>query len=81
VSLLKVAFTDRAWLMVTVQVLWVPLHAPAQRTNLDPLDGAAVNVTVVGGANRAVHVRPQLMPWGDDVTVPRPLPSFSTFNR
>jgi hypothetical protein len=42
---LNVAVTDRAAVIDTVQ-LPVPLHAPLQPANVDPLDAAAVNVTL-----------------------------------
>ena len=42
--LLKVAVTERAAVMDTVQVL-VPVHAPLQPAKLEPLAGTAVSVT------------------------------------
>ena len=46
VTLLKVAVTDRAAVIDTVQVP-VPVHAPLQPANVEPLATAAVSVTVV----------------------------------
>ena len=42
----KEAVTVRAWDIVTWQVP-VPLHAPLQPANLEPLAGLAVKVTTV----------------------------------
>jgi hypothetical protein len=42
----KVAVAVRAWLIVSSQVVCVPLHAPDQPVNVEVDDGSAVNVTV-----------------------------------
>jgi hypothetical protein len=76
----KVAVTLRAWLMVTLHVEFVPLHAPDQRTNFEPDDGDAVRTTLVCAGNQALHVLPQSMPAGCELTVPPPLPSLATFS-
>src|SRR5437867_1779540 len=74
----KVAVTDWAALIVTMQ-LPVPLHPPPhQPMNADPLAGMAVKVTDVPLANDALHAAPQSMPAGLLVTVPLPLPVFVT---
>ena len=44
--MVKVALTDLAAVMVTTQVL-VPVHAPLQPVNLEPVAGLAVRVTFV----------------------------------
>jgi hypothetical protein len=44
----------------------------------EPLLAVAVNVTVMPEAMLAVQVLPQLMPVGEEVTVPVPLPVFVT---
>jgi hypothetical protein len=63
--------------MVTVQ-LPVPVHAPLQPVNVEPVAGAAVRVTLVPELKLALHVAPQLMPAGDEVTVPLPVPALPT---
>ena len=42
----KVAVTERAAVMLTVQVL-VPVHAPLQPLKVEPAAGVAVNVTAM----------------------------------
>jgi hypothetical protein len=54
------------------------VHAPVQPPNTEPLDVAAVSVTAVALSNGALHVAPQLMPLGLDVTVPLPVPALVT---
>ena len=76
---LNVAVTLRAWLMDNVQVP-VPLHAPLHPANVDPLAAAAVRVTDVPDAKFAEQVLPQLMPDGDEVTVPDPVPERATLS-
>jgi hypothetical protein len=76
---LKVAVTLRAAVIDVVQVP-VPVHAPLQPANVDPLAAAAVSVTDVPLAKFALHVVPQLTPAGDEVTVPAPVPAFVTLN-
>lgn len=52
---------------------------PSQPVNVDAaLVGVAVSVTAVPVPNDALHVAPQLMPAGDDVTVPLPDPLLTT---
>jgi len=55
------------------------VHEPAlvQPANVDPEPGAAVSVTLPC-VIVAVQVDPQLMPAGEEVTVPVPLPDFET---
>ena len=55
-------------------MLFVPVHAPDQVVNVELALGAAVNVIGVVVLNDALHVLPQLMPDGEDVTEPAPLP-------
>ena len=69
----NVAPTARACDMPTEQVRAVPLHAPLHPENTQPLDGVAVRVTEVPLLNALVQVPPQLMPLGDETTVPVPL--------
>lgn len=59
----------------------VPLQPPDHPENTDPLATAYVNVTSVPVLKLVlapVQVGPQLMPLGDDVTVPVPVPVFAT---
>src|SRR6187455_398805 len=74
VELLNVAVTERAAVIDTVQLVDVTLHAPPQPPNVEPLAAAAMSVTDVPLLKFALQVLPQLMPDGDDVTVPLPLP-------
>jgi len=71
---LNVAVTDWAAVIETVQVP-VPVQAPLQPAKVEPLAAAAVRVTEVPLAKLALHVLPQLMPVGDEVTVPVPVPA------
>ena len=72
-ELLKVAVTARVWVIDTVQAP-VPVHPPAHPANVEPLAAAGVSLTDEPLAKFALHVVPQLMPAGDDVTVPVPVP-------
>ena len=73
----KVAVTVVAELTVTVHVP-VPVQAPPQPLNTDPAAAAAVRVTLVPETKVAEHVAPQLIPAGELVTVPVPLPCSET---
>src|SRR5687767_8486745 len=74
---LNVAVALRAAVIVKTQPP-VPVHAPLQPPKVDPLAAAAVSVTDAPLAKLAVHVAPQLIPLGDEVTVPVPVPAFVT---
>jgi hypothetical protein len=67
----KVAVTDCAALRVTLQTP-VPVQAPLQPVNVDPVPATAVNATVPL-ANVVEQIVPQLMPAGLLVTVPAPV--------
>ena len=59
----------------------VPSHGPApQPANVDPLVGAAVNVTAVPLAKPAAQLVGQLIPAGALVTVPVPVPASVMVN-
>lgn len=74
----KVAVTVVAALRVTVQPP-VPLHPPPdQPPKVDPAAAVAVSVTAAPELKVAVHVAPQLIPAGEDVTVPEPVPVLAT---
>jgi len=72
-----VAVTARAALIVTLQAP-VPVQAPLQPENVEPVAGAAVRVTAVPLVNDAEQVLPQEMPAGVLVTVPLPVPALVT---
>ena len=78
-ELLKVAVTDRAAVIDTVQAP-VPVHAPLQPEKVEPPAAAAVSVTDAPLVKFALQVDPQLMPDGDEVTVPLPVPALVTDN-
>lgn len=73
----KDAVTLFAASMVTVQAP-VPLHAPVQPVKVLPPAGVAERVTDVLKVMEAEQVDPQLMPPGEEVTVPLPLPDLAT---
>lgn len=75
---LNVAVTDLAASMVTVQVP-VPEQAPLQPTKTELAVGVAVRVTWVPASKVAEQVAPQLIPAGEEMTVPLPVPLFATF--
>src|SRR4051794_19682702 len=56
----------------------VPEHAPVHPLNVTPAPGAAVSVTGAPALNVAEHVAGQLMPTGEEVTVPVPVPVLLT---
>ena len=75
---IKVAVTLRACAMLTVQMP-APLHpSPVQPVKVEPLATVAVSVTLVSWAKGALHVLPQLIPAGCEVTVPLPVPAVLT---
>jgi hypothetical protein len=74
----KVAVTEAAAFMVTMQVLVPEQPPPLQPVNVEPAAGAAVRVTTVPLVNDAAHVEPQEMPAGLLVTVPLPAPALDT---
>ena len=74
----KVAVTSLAAFIATVHEVPTPLHAPPHPENVDPEAGVAVRVTPVPPATDALQVAPQLIQFGDEVTVPPPLPDLLT---
>src|SRR5882672_1770788 len=75
---MKVAVTEVAALIATVQVP-VPEHPPPlQPVNVEPAAAADVNVTEVPLVNDAEQVAPQEIPAGLLVTVPLPAPALET---
>jgi hypothetical protein len=72
---LNVAVTLRAAVIDNAQFP-VPLQSPLHPANVEPLAAVALSVTDVPFAKFVVHVLPQLIPAGEDVTVPVPVPIF-----
>jgi hypothetical protein len=70
---LNVAVTDVAAVIERVHVD-VPVQAPDQPANLEPVAGVAVSLTCVPVGKPSVHVAPQLIPAGELVIVPVPVP-------
>ena len=56
--------------MVTVHVVVEPLQAPVHPLKIAVLAGVACKVTSVPAAYEALHVVAQVIPAGEDVTVP-----------
>ena len=75
---LNVADTDLSAVMESVQVLPEPAHAPDQPANTLLASAAAVKVTDEFCVNAAVQTEPQLMPAGELVTLPLPVPRRET---
>lgn len=73
----KFAVTTFAELMVTEHAP-VPEQAPLQPVNADPAAAVAARLTTAPELNEAPQVAPQLMPAGEDVTVPVPVPVLDT---
>ena len=69
----KVAVTDLAASMVTEQEP-EPEHAPPQLEKVEPIEATAVRVMEVLELKLWEQVEPQLMPLGELVTVPEPVP-------
>jgi hypothetical protein len=70
---LKVAVTFVLVLRFIEQVP-VPLHAPPQPVNVDPLVGVEVNIIDVPAAKVEVQVVPQFIPAGELIILPVPEP-------
>ncbi|MBA2337571.1 MAG: hypothetical protein H0V96_07420 [Acidimicrobiia bacterium] len=75
--LVKVAVTDRATVIDTTHEP-VPVHAPDHPVNVDPRAARAVNVTDVPEVYDSVQSVPQLIPAGELVTAPDPVPILVT---
>ena len=73
----KFALTDFAASMVTLQAP-VPLQAPLQPANVEPVSAVAVKFTTAPLSKFAEHVVPQEIPAGELATVPVPVPLFVT---
>ena len=77
---LAVAVAEALSANVQVALEFPPAHdTPLQPVKVEADDeGAAVSVTLWPTGKLALHVTPQLIPAGDDVTVPNPAPVFET---
>jgi hypothetical protein len=73
----KVAVTDRAWVIDTTHEP-VPIHAPDHPAKVDPRATLAVKVTEAPEAYDWVQSPPQLIPAGELFTVPTPAPALVT---
>jgi hypothetical protein len=76
----NVAVTDLA-LVIAILHAPVPEQDPAQPRKVDPAAGAAVRETEAPLRKLPEHVGPQLIPAGELVTVPLPLPVLLTLSR
>ena len=76
--MLKVAVTAVAALTATVQVPVPEQPPPLQPAKTDPDSALAVSVTAVPELKLAAQVVPQLIPAGEELTVPDPVPDFVT---
>jgi hypothetical protein len=74
----NVAVTLVAAFMVTVQSPVPEQPPPDQPEKEEPAAGEAFSVTIAPCANAALQVVPQLMPAGEEVTVPVPLLALLT---
>src|SRR5439155_10840692 len=74
----KVAVTVVAAEIVTVQAPGPEQPPPLQPLKVEPAAGAAVSVTAVPFVKLAAQVAPQVIPPGELVTVPLPVPAGVT---
>src|SRR5437667_9729918 len=74
----KVAVTVVAAESVTTHAPVPEQPPPLQPLKVEPAAGVAVSVTAVPLAKLAVHVAPQVIPAGELVTVPLPVPAVLT---
>lgn len=74
---MNVAVTDVASFIVTTHTP-VPAHAPPQPVKVELPEGVALRVTTVPPSYAAEQVDPQLIPDGELVTVPVPVPDSVT---
>src|SRR4051794_19452309 len=74
----KLATTDLAASMVTLQVVAIPEHAPDQPLKNVLACGVAVSVTTLPLLYEPLHVAGHEIPAGMEVTVPTPSPLVTT---
>jgi hypothetical protein len=77
-TVLKVAITLAAAFIVTWHVPVPEQPAPDQPAKPEPVAAVAVKVTCVPFVKSCEQVEPQLIPAGELVTVPDPLPALET---
>jgi hypothetical protein len=77
VLVLNVAVTEVLLDAVMLQ-LSVPEQPPDQPANVEPVPADAVSVIAVPGAKLALQVCPQVIPAGELLTVPDPVPALTT---
>jgi hypothetical protein len=75
--LVKVAVTERSWLIVSVHVP-VPVQAPLQPMKVEPGAGVAVSTTLVPAMYASAQSPGQEIPAGELVTVPASSPPMPT---
>ena len=63
--------------MVSLQLVFVPVHPPLQPLKVEPGSAFTFRVTFAPWLYGAEQVEPQLIPAGELVTVPLPDPSFA----
>lgn len=73
----KIAVTDFAASIVTTHVP-APVQAPLQPVKMEPAEAVAAKVTEAPALKRGGAGCPQLIPVGEEVTVPAPVPVFVT---
>jgi hypothetical protein len=79
VASVKVAVTFLAWVIETSQVAAVPVQAPDQFVNVDPVAAVADRVTLALAASNAEQVVPQAISLEPTVaTAPLPVPALVT---
>jgi hypothetical protein len=76
----NVTFTLADDATFTVQVFPFVVSQPLHPVTLDPASAVAVSVNEVGVGTTVVHVLPQSIPAGDEVTLPEPVPSLVTLS-
>ena len=77
---MNVAVTLVAALNVTTQAPVPEQPPPLHPVNVEPVAGVAVKVTLLPLGKVVEHAAPQLMPAGELVTVPLPVPEAPTLS-
>ena len=68
-------FATACLLLLSMVIVHVaPVQSPLHPVNVEPEAADAVSVTIVPWLNDSEHTAPQLIPGGEDVTVPLPFP-------
>jgi hypothetical protein len=74
----KLAVTERAASIVTLQVAAEPEQSPDQPAKTEPREAVAVSVTPLPSAKSALQAGAQLIPAGLEETEPEPAPASVT---